>query len=428
MNLRGQSRSNAPQVVNPTSQRRRAPERVMGDDRTASRPVNVLGSSRNQTEAPARSRLLDDRLHSGRPLDAESRAFFEPRFGHDFGRVRLHDGAEADASAKGLNARAYAVGDDIVLGAQHPGLSTPQGMGLLAHELAHVVQQRSGGQHAGAEPGARATVAWLASGQVVPPEVVGSAPPGLYRQGTEESPPVPVDPLLLPPSLKAPAAVAAPAASPAPAAPQRFSTPAGGFQIPHLSELSSAVPKLPPPDLTKSSPAAPGPRVSTPPPAVFAALAPKFPNFRAGGDKKAAPSAPETLTVPGSDRVIKTAIRLSAPSPDTKLVAGQIPPAYVTAALQQAFVKAELTGNPPPDLDKGELMKIVYSIVSTYFLADITAKMAAAFTSKDKGASIQLEFTLNIPGASGATTVKQRFLGAGFTALSAGMLGIGGKF
>jgi len=239
---------------------------------------------------------------------------------------------------------------------------------------------------------------------------------------------VPVDPKLLPPSLKSPKAPAS-SATPAPAA--RFPAPAGGFQTPHLSDLTPVVPKLPAPNLTQPTGTAPGPRARPAPtlnPEVFGALASPYPNFSAGGDKKATPAAPETLTIPGSDRVIKTAIRLSPPSPDTKVVAGQIPPAYVIAALQQAFVKAELTGNPPPDLDKGELMKIIYSIVSTYFLADITAKMAAAFTSKDKGASIQLEFTLNIPSASGATTIQRRFSGAGFQALSSGMIGIGGKF
>lgn len=386
-------------------------------------PQHVEPAARAKKSALTAARPLTQ--STGRPLDPLSRAFFEPRFGHDFSRVRVHDGAEADASAHALNARAYTVGDDIVFGSQQPGLSSPQGMGLLAHELAHVVQQRRGGPESGAEAGARAAVESLSRGDTVPTAVVGGAPPGVYRQGTDETPPIPVDPKLLPPSLTAPSA---PAASAATATAARFSVPAGGFQTPHLSDISTGVPKLPTPDLTRADQPARGPRVKQAPAEVFKGLESKYPNFRVGGDKKPSPSAPETLTVPGSDRVIKTAIRLSAPSPDTKLVAGQIPAGYVTAALQQAFVKAQVTGNPPPDLDKGELMKIVYSIVSTYFLADITAKMAAAFTSKDKSTSIQFEFTLNIPSAGGATTVKQRFSGAGFQALSAGMIGIGGKF
>src|SRR5262245_55445219 len=51
---------------------------------------------------------------SGRPLDAATRAFFEPRFGHDFSNVRVHTGASATESAHSVNARAYTVGKHIV--------------------------------------------------------------------------------------------------------------------------------------------------------------------------------------------------------------------------------------------------------------------------------------------------------------------------
>lgn len=71
------------------------------------------------------------------PLDTETRAFFEPRFGHDFSHVRVHTGSKAVESLKSMNALAYTAGHDIVLPAQ-PG--DPR---LLAHELAHVVQQGS---------------------------------------------------------------------------------------------------------------------------------------------------------------------------------------------------------------------------------------------------------------------------------------------
>ncbi|MBX9580614.1 MAG: DUF4157 domain-containing protein, partial [Gemmataceae bacterium] len=73
----------------------------------------------------------------GEPLDPAARAFFEPRFGHDFGRIRVHSGPRAAASAAAVNARAYTVGRHIVLG--DPGPVPPTL--LLAHELAHTVQQ-----------------------------------------------------------------------------------------------------------------------------------------------------------------------------------------------------------------------------------------------------------------------------------------------
>lgn len=78
---------------------------------------------------------------AGQPLDAGTRAVMEPGFGHDFGNVRVHTGAKAAEAARAASARAYTVGNDIVFGedAYAPGLHA--GQELLAHELAHTVQQ-----------------------------------------------------------------------------------------------------------------------------------------------------------------------------------------------------------------------------------------------------------------------------------------------
>ena len=78
---------------------------------------------------------------TGRPLSPNERAFFEPRFGHDFGKVRLHTDAQAADSARAVNALAYTVGAHIVFGSGQFAAATPAGRRLLAHELAHVVQQ-----------------------------------------------------------------------------------------------------------------------------------------------------------------------------------------------------------------------------------------------------------------------------------------------
>jgi hypothetical protein len=79
----------------------------------------------------------------GQSLDSATRAFFEPRFGHDFGRVRVHADAGAADAARAVNARAYTAGRDIVFGAGEYAPQATQGRRLLAHELAHVVQQGS---------------------------------------------------------------------------------------------------------------------------------------------------------------------------------------------------------------------------------------------------------------------------------------------
>src|SRR5574337_59457 len=84
---------------------------------------------------------------SGQPLDASARAFMERSFGRDFQSVRIHTGAKASESAKAVNALAYTVGQDIVFAEGHYNPASYEGRRLLAHELAHTVQQ------AGAGPG-----------------------------------------------------------------------------------------------------------------------------------------------------------------------------------------------------------------------------------------------------------------------------------
>jgi Domain of unknown function (DUF4157) len=93
-------------------------------------------------EAPA---IVSDVLRSnGQPLHAATRVFMETRFGHDFGRVRIHIDAAAARSARMVNARAYTVGRDVVFDEGFYRPESPAGRALLAHELAHVVQQRGG--------------------------------------------------------------------------------------------------------------------------------------------------------------------------------------------------------------------------------------------------------------------------------------------
>uniref|UniRef100_A0A7C1FII2 DUF4157 domain-containing protein n=1 Tax=Caldilinea aerophila TaxID=133453 RepID=A0A7C1FII2_9CHLR len=77
----------------------------------------------------------------GRALDWATRSEMERRFGHDFGRVQVHTGAQAAASARAVNALAYTVGQHVVFGEQGYDPATREGRRLLAHELAHVVQQ-----------------------------------------------------------------------------------------------------------------------------------------------------------------------------------------------------------------------------------------------------------------------------------------------
>jgi hypothetical protein len=103
------------------------------------------------TQAPA---IVHEVLRSsGKPLDAATRAYNEPRFGHDFSRVRVHTDAKAAESARDVNAYAYTAGQHVVFGAGTYTPETDAGRKLLAHELTHTIQQNMAVQtSAGALP------------------------------------------------------------------------------------------------------------------------------------------------------------------------------------------------------------------------------------------------------------------------------------
>jgi hypothetical protein len=79
----------------------------------------------------------------GKPLDESTCSFIEPRFGHDFSRVRIHTDERAATSARAVNARAYTVGNNIVFGTGQYVPQTYEGNRLLAHELTHSIQQEA---------------------------------------------------------------------------------------------------------------------------------------------------------------------------------------------------------------------------------------------------------------------------------------------
>ena len=105
------------------------PKRASGVERSASAPADAAVS--RGTEG------------GGHPLLAQLRGFFEPRFGRDFSQVRVHSGRQAAASAQAIQARAYTRGRDVVFGSGEYAPDSHRGRWLVAHELAHVVQQAS---------------------------------------------------------------------------------------------------------------------------------------------------------------------------------------------------------------------------------------------------------------------------------------------
>jgi Domain of unknown function (DUF4157) len=124
----------------PTVQRQ---EELEEDKENVIQPKEV-----SHPEMPTRSQLPESvpSVHetlrfSGSPLDSQAREFMESRFGYDFSQVRVYTDERASASARAVGAQAYTIGKNVVFGAGRYQPETQEGKKLLAHELAHTIQQ-----------------------------------------------------------------------------------------------------------------------------------------------------------------------------------------------------------------------------------------------------------------------------------------------
>jgi hypothetical protein len=113
------------------------------DDSSIGPLIQRRATASDTSSSPAAPNIVHNTLRSpGQGLDLSTRTFFEARFKQDFGDVRVHTDKQAATSAEQISARAYTVGRDIVFGSGEYAPTTVMGQQLLAHELAHVVQQR----------------------------------------------------------------------------------------------------------------------------------------------------------------------------------------------------------------------------------------------------------------------------------------------
>jgi hypothetical protein len=103
--------------------------------------AGILAPGTAASPAPAAAKAAVGDLGSGRSLSRAERSFFEPRFGADFGQVRVHDDAAGGRAARALDARAFTLGRDIAFAPGERAPGTAGGDRLLAHELAHVAQR-----------------------------------------------------------------------------------------------------------------------------------------------------------------------------------------------------------------------------------------------------------------------------------------------
>lgn len=128
----------------------RAAERVMrtaGSRHAVAEDAGVSASRRGGsgggTVVGGEAELLIDSLTGGgRPLSPSARSFFEPRFGRDFGDVRVHTGPEADEAARSIDSEAFTLGRDVGFRTGRYDPNGRRGRRLLAHELAHVGQNQ----------------------------------------------------------------------------------------------------------------------------------------------------------------------------------------------------------------------------------------------------------------------------------------------
>jgi hypothetical protein len=116
------------------------PSAVMHLQKTAG---NATVSAALEEQEPS---LVRDVVGSGggSPLDRDTRGFMESRLGADFSDVRVHTDGKATESARSVQAYAYTVGNDVVFQSDKFSPESESGQRMLAHELTHVVQQRSG--------------------------------------------------------------------------------------------------------------------------------------------------------------------------------------------------------------------------------------------------------------------------------------------
>jgi hypothetical protein len=129
------------------AQRLADPEAVLGVQRSAGNAavVQLLAETEETTEAAEPSPVLDVVGHGGgQALEDRTRRGMEHALGADLSEVRIHNDAAASASARAVQAHAYTVGNDVVFGSGLYQPDSPDGQRMLAHELTHVVQQRSG--------------------------------------------------------------------------------------------------------------------------------------------------------------------------------------------------------------------------------------------------------------------------------------------
>jgi hypothetical protein len=398
--------------------------------------------ARPSAAEPKRSMTLrvptPTRPHGGRSLDALTQRQMQSRFGQDFSDVRIHTDDEASQSAAMLGTRAYSHGADIAFGNGHYSPNTPDGQRLLAHELAHVAQQRHGGSDTGSEARADTAAQQATRGQEVSPSTLGGAGPGIHCDGggkdeKKEAPPpkaapgprpfvMPLTmlpfqlPQLQPPSMLAPQrepifslpqlSLAPQAAPPTPGASLGFDTGTGS----QIGKPSLLPPLLP--GTTFSSGSGTSGALAPTAPVYNPPLLPQSKNATTSG-----PDLPSRIGL-ADFGPFNIGLRMGIPGPKKEVegtppdrraqppgqIPGSGPSALSISEYQGELLDMSLTGKVPTGfdaVDKGELAKICFSILSTHIAPDLFKSLASKMAGK-AGPDLQIDFSLDIGSKAGA--------------------------
>ncbi len=356
---------------------------------------NAVGNGAH--DALGMNHISDVLSGGGRPLDMGTRHQMESGFNHDFSGVRIHTGEEAARSAGAVDARAYTVQNDIVFGAGQHQPDRESGRELMAHELAHVVQQSRGGADAGPESRAAAAARRVTQNQSVSAEAVGGAAPGLYANGEEGE-------------TETASSTATPAATPAatptatPTTP-RLTLPAfslGWDSLARLGMLRRPPSYLltPPPVLAPmplpplSSPTRPpgAPTLPTP------ALTPPAPTAGTGtpaGAGTPASEAPSRLPIPGASRgSFSLGLRLGFPELSLQRPEG-MPESPLAASLRQATIMSYVLSGETPSgweaVDTGLLTRAIWGILSENIAPDLTRSITSSLATPTGPGGLSLE-------------------------------------
>jgi len=296
----------------------------------------------------------------GRPLAAATRARLEPLLGADLGSVRVREGKRAAAVARLVGASAFALGEHVVVG------EGERDEPLLAHELAHVVQQRHSGGADNVEPAAREASVRITAGRAVDEATLGAAAVDVHAQDEEREPePARTEPRF---TLRWDEALL------------RRPTFGIGPLLPPL------VPTLPPP---------------TPP---------VLPAAPAATEEEPAASLPSRLSVLSSGS-FSLGLRLGFPEAEDM-------PGAPPSALKESLARAEmmnqvLSGTVPSGweaIDKAQLAQAVWGIFSTHIAPDVARNITRGLSTPHGpgGLSYELDAVLLTDFSGGGLTFTIR--------------------